>query len=51
VDRRKRGRHVCKCRAYPSGSKNRKKSKGGKIREEEVAPKSRNIQVTSLQCK
>jgi len=49
VDRRIRDRHLCKCRAYPSGSKKRKKAKEGKIREEEVAARSRNIQVTILQ--
>jgi len=37
------------CRAYPSGSKRRKKAKEAKMREEEVAAKSRNIQMTILQ--
>jgi len=41
-------RHLHKCRAYPSGSKD-VKSEGGKMRDEEVAAKSRNIQVTILQ--
>jgi len=49
VDRRKRDRHLYKCRAYPSGSIKRKKAKEAKMREEEVAVKSRNIQVTILQ--
>ena len=39
-------RHLNKCRAYPSGSKRRKKAKEAKMREEEVAAKSGNIQVT-----
>jgi len=43
-------RHLDKCRAYPSGSKRRKKAKEAKMREEEVAANSRNIQVTILQC-
>jgi len=43
-------RHLNKCRAYPSGSqKYLKKTKEPKKREEEVADKSRNIQVTILQ--
>ena len=45
----KRDRHLHKCRAYPSGSKKRKKSKGAKMRVDEIAAKSRNIQVTILQ--
>jgi len=43
VDRRKKYRHLYKCRAYPSGSKKRKKAIETKMREEEVATKSRNI--------
>jgi len=35
-------------RAYPSGSKRRKKAKEAKMREEEFAAKSGNIQVTIL---
>jgi len=38
-------RHLSKCRGYPSGSKRRKKQQA-KMREEEVAAKSRNIAVT-----
>jgi len=41
-------RHHNKCRAYPSGPKRRKKQET-KRREEQVAAKSRNIQVTILQ--
>jgi len=41
-------RHLNKCGAYPSGSERRKKQEA-KIREEEVAAKSRNIQVAILQ--
>jgi len=47
---RRGDRHLDKCRAYPSGSKRRKKAKEAKMREEEVAANSRNIQVTILQC-
>ena len=36
-------------RAYRSGSNRRKKPNEAKMREEEVAAKSRNIQVTILQ--
>jgi len=42
-----RDRHLYKCRAYPSCSKKSKKARG-KMREEEVATKSRNVQVTIL---
>jgi len=42
-------RHLNKCIAYPSGSKRRKNAYEAKMREEEVATKSRNIQVTILQ--
>jgi len=41
-------RHL-KCRAYPSGSKRRKNAYVANMRQEEVAAKSRNIQVTILQ--
>jgi len=41
-------RGIVKCRAYPSGSKRRKKQEA-KMREEEIAAKSRNIQVIILQ--
>jgi len=37
-----------KCRAYSSGSERRKNAKEAKTREEEVATRSRNIQVTIL---
>jgi len=43
MEKRKGDRHLYKCRAYPS-----KKAKDAKMREEEVAAKSRNIQVTIL---
>jgi len=50
MDGRKADRHLYKSRAYASGSKNkRKKAKEAKMREKEVANKSRNIQVTILQ--
>jgi len=49
VDRRIRYRHLYKCRTYPSGSKRLEKAKEAKMREEEVAAKSRNIQFTILQ--
>ena len=39
-------RHLNKCTAYPSGSQICKKEKEVKMREEELAAKSRNIQVT-----
>jgi len=42
-------RHLNKWRACPSGSKRCKKAKEAKMREEEVAAKSRNIQVIILQ--
>jgi len=42
-------RHLNKCRDYPSGSKRRKNAYVAKMREEKVAAKSRNIQVTILQ--
>jgi len=45
----RRGRHFYKCRASPSGSNRRKKSKEAKMRQEKVAAKSRNIQVIILQ--
>ena len=45
----RRGRHLNKCRAYPSGSKRRKKVKEAKMRDDEVSAKSRNIQITILQ--
>jgi len=41
--------HLYKCGAYPSDSKRSKKAKEAKMREEEVAANSRNIQVTILQ--
>jgi len=41
----KEDRHLDKCRAYPSASKRRKKQEA-KMRQEEIAAKSRNIQVT-----
>jgi len=41
--------HLYKCRAYPSGPKKRKNAKEAKMREEQVAAKSRNVQVTILQ--
>jgi len=44
---KKGDRYLCKCRAYASGSK--KKTNRQKMREEEVAGKSGNIQVTILQ--
>jgi len=47
--RQKGDYHLNKCRAYPSGSQRRKKTKETKRREEEVTAKSRNIQVTILQ--
>jgi len=44
---KKGDRHPYKCRAYASGSKkNIIKAKEAKMREEEVAAKSRNIQVS-----
>jgi len=46
---KKRDRHLYKCRAYTSGSKKHYKAKQAKMRDEEVAAKSRNIQVTILQ--
>jgi len=49
VDRRKRDCHLYKWRAYRYGSKNREKAKEAKMREGEVAAKSRNIEVTLLQ--
>jgi len=45
----KRDCHLHKCRAYQSGSKRRRKAKEAKMKEKEVAAKSRNIQVTILQ--
>jgi len=48
---KKGGSSPFKCRAYPCGSEKRKKAKEAKMREEEVAAKSRNIEVTSLQWK
>jgi len=45
----KGGSSPFKCRAYPSGSKKREKAKEAKMTEEEVAAKSRNIEVTVLQ--
>jgi len=48
VDRAKRDRHLYKCRAYLIVSKTRKKAKEAKMREEKVAAKSRNIQLTIL---
>jgi len=47
MDRRRSS--LNKCRAYPSGSKRRKKAKEATTREEEVTAKSRNIRVTILQ--
>jgi len=44
----KGGSSPYKCRAYPSGSKKRQKAKEAKMREQEVAAKSRNIHVTIL---
>ena len=46
---KKRDRTLYKCRAYPSGSKKHYKAKQAKLTDEEVAAKSRNIQVTILQ--
>jgi len=48
-EQKKGDRPLCKCRAYPSGSKKTLKSKRDEMREEEVATKSRNNQVTILQ--
>jgi len=45
---KKGDRHPYKYRAHASGSKKRKKQEA-KMREEEVAAKSRNIQVAILQ--
>jgi len=42
-------RTLYKCRAYKSGSEKYYKAKQAKLRDEEVAAKSRNIQVTILQ--
>jgi len=39
---KKSDRPLCKCRAYPSGSKRRKMAKEAKVREKEGATKSRN---------
>ena len=47
--KKKGDRHLNKCRADLSGSERRKKANEAKIREEEVAAKSRNIQVAILQ--
>jgi len=49
VDRRKRDCQLYKRRAYASGSRNRKEPKEAKMREEDVAAESRNIEVTILQ--
>jgi len=49
MDRRKGDRHLYKCRSYPCGSERRLKAKEATVSEEEVAVKSRNIQVTILQ--
>jgi len=48
MDRKKWDRPLYKCRAYPSGSEKHLKAKEAKMREEDVVPKSRNIQVTIL---
>jgi len=50
MDRRKGDRHLYNCRTYPGGFKQRKKAKEAKMRQEEVAATSRNIQVNILQC-
>jgi len=44
-----RDRHLYKCRAYPSCSEKSEKAKEATMSEEEVAAKSRNVQVTILQ--
>jgi len=49
MDRKKGDRPVYNFRAYPSGSEKRWKALEAKMREEEVAAKSRNIQVSILQ--
>jgi len=49
MDRRKWDRHLYKCRAYPCGSKRCMKAKEATMSEEQVAVKSRNVQVTILQ--
>jgi len=46
---KKGDRSLYKCRAYPSSSNKHWKAKEAKMREEEVAAKSGNIQVTILQ--
>jgi len=46
---KKGGSSPYKCRAYPSGSKKRKKAKEANMKEEEVAAKSRTIQVATSQ--
>jgi len=46
---KKRYRTLYKCRAYTSGSSKHYKAKQANMRDEEVAAKSRNIQVTLLQ--
>jgi len=48
-EQKKGDRHLYKCRAYPSGSNKHYKAKQAKMRDEEVAAKSRNIQVSILQ--
>jgi len=45
---KKGDRPLYKCRAFPSGSKIHSKAEA-KMREEEAATKSRNVQVTILQ--
>jgi len=49
MDKRTGDRHLYKCRAYPCGSKRRTKAKEATLSKEEIAAKSRNIQVTILQ--